>query len=192
MREYLFRGKRTDNDEWVYGSPIFQDGYVLIRFWNSEEFEYEEYLVAPESVGMYTEMNEFVLIDATHNAPLFEGDIVEVCGWRTVRGRNQSQYDRRVRVRGVIYFAYGEWSIDYDNNYNKSLEKLKGSEVQEREVSGASRLYFYGCHRSDREEYRIKELEWKRKFYNSDDEIDTNSDIKKIGNVFDNADLLEG
>lgn len=36
MKEILYRGKRTDNDEWVYGSPIFQDFYVLIRFWNTE------------------------------------------------------------------------------------------------------------------------------------------------------------
>ena len=66
----LFRGKRTDNGEWVYGTPIFQDAYTLIRFWNSEEFKFEEYLVAPETVSQYT-----VTIDK-NNKRIFEGDVV--------------------------------------------------------------------------------------------------------------------
>ena len=71
MREILFRGKRTDNGEWVYGSPIFQDGYVLIRFWNGEEFEFEEYLVSPESVSEFTGLTD------KNNQKIFEGDTVK-------------------------------------------------------------------------------------------------------------------
>ena len=69
MREILFRGK-TEDGEWVYGSPIFQDGYVLIRFWNSEEFEFEEYLVIPETISEFTSLTD------KNGKKIFEGDIV--------------------------------------------------------------------------------------------------------------------
>ena len=194
MREYLFHGKRVDNGEWVYGYYVKAEKLD----WNGfEHFIIEENadgidcIVYPESVGQYTGMNEFVLTDEYYNAPLFEGDVVEVWGWRTVRGRQQSQYDEQVKVRGVIYFGSYGWHINYDNNYNRSLAKLKGAETKEREVSGASNLNYYGCRSSDREKYRAQQLEWHGRFHNPEN-ISGHHDIKKIGNVFDNADLLEG
>ena len=202
MREYLFHGKRIDNGEWVEGGIIPLDvdsGYVFIAepFLSASTLPVHEivkhhmHLVYPESVGQYTGMNEFVAADSSYNKPLFEGDIVEVWGWRTVLGRQQSQYDEQVKVRGVIYFGSYGWHIDYDNNYNRSLAKLKGAETKEREVSGASNLNYYGCHSNDREKYRAERLEWHGRFHNTED-ISGHYDIKKIGNVFDNKDLLEG
>lgn len=198
MRNYLFRGKREDNGEWVEGhyyTQVFLEGtieeewYHFIKPIGSESWQ--ECKVIPKSVGEYTGMNEFVLTDETCNAKLFEGDIVEVWGWRTVCGQKQSQYDKRIKVRGVIRFQHGEWCIDYDNNYNRSLAALKGNEVYDRDVEGAGRLYYYGCHRSDIEEYRARQLEWHRKFRN-DDEIISHDDIKRIGTEFENSELLEG
>ena len=125
MREYLFHGKRVDNGEWVEGGIIPLDtdsGYVLIAepYLSAstlpvyELIKHHTHLVVPESVGQYTGMNEFVLTDESYYAPLFEGDIIEVWGWRTVLGRQQSQYDEQVKVRGVIYFGSYGWHIDYD------------------------------------------------------------------------------
>lgn len=181
MRKILFRGKRTDNGEWVCGSPIFQDGYVLIRFWNGEEFEYEEHLVEPESVGQYAGMKEFVVTDKAFNKPLFEGDIVEVWGWRSPKHTYdaKSQYDGKIKVRAVICFKSGEWTLDYTNKYNESLAKLKGKEVDDREVTGEWSLYRYQRHNGNEDWYREHNANFKW------------SDIVKIGNAFDNADLLE-
>lgn len=188
MRDYVFHGKRTDNGEWVEGYLNYNK--PRNRYYIMDDVNAFPIPVYEESVGQYTGMNEFVLIDESRNAPLFEGDIVEVWGWRTVRGRQQSQYDEKVKVRGVIYFGYHGWHIDYDNNYNCSLAKLKGAETKEREVSGSSMLNYYGYHGSDMKQYRAKQLEWHGRFHNPED-ISGHHDIKKIGNVFENADLLD-
>ena len=190
MREYLFHGKRVDNGEWVEGMPCsdLKGGVDAIQS-NLGGGIFDIY---PESFGQYTGMNEFMLADETRNVKLFEGDIVEVWGWRSVYGRNQSQYDKRIKVRGVIYFnSRGQWYINYDNKYNESIAKLKGSETEKRQAHGAYELYYYGYHGSDIEKYRAKELEWHGRFHNKED-IYGHNDIVKIGTVFENADLLEG
>ena len=196
MRQYLFRGIRVDTRRWIEGGIYHQKSnevkgeafYIIGGSLNDVGCAYQ---VVPRSIGQYTGMNEFVLTDETRNAKLFEGDIVEVWGHRHVRGYNKSQYDGRVKVRGVIVFKHGEWCIDYENNYNLSLAKLKGTEVDDREVSGSPALYYYGYHGSNIDEYRKERLEWHEKFHNID-AIRDYDDIVKIGNVFDNSELLEG
>lgn len=190
MREYLFHGKREDNGEWVEGNlTVWNDGSASID--NGPTISSPLYAVYPESVGQYTGMNEFMLTDESRNTKLFEGDIVEVWGWRSVYGRNQSQHDKRVKVRGVIYFnSRGQWYINYDNKYNESIAKLKGAETEKRQAHGAYELYYYGYHGSDIEKYRAKELEWHGRFHNKED-IYGHNDIVKIGTVFEDADLLE-
>lgn len=191
MRDYIFHGKREDNGEWVEGNlTVWNDGSASID--DGPTISSPLYAVYPESVGQYTGMNEFILTDESRNAKLFEGDIVEVWGWRSVYGRNQSQHDKRVKVRGVIYFnSRGQWYINYDNKYNESIAKLKGSETEKRQAHGAYELYYYGYHGDDIEKYRAKELEWHGRFHNKED-IYGHNDIVKIGTMFENKDLLEG
>lgn len=189
MREFLFHGKRVDNGEWVEGY------YVKAQKLNgSNEYEHfiieeaadgQSYLIIPDTVGQYTDMNEFVVSDRSYNQPLFEGDIVEVWSRRrppteNICNKPTSQYDIQVKARAVICFKYGKWFLDYDNEYNKSLCKLQGNEQYERTVNASHTLYDFGLHRSNED--------WRRE-HNARYKWD---DIVKIGNVFDNAELLEG
>ena len=69
QREILFRGKRIDNGEWIYGD-LFRDkdGNTYIQYW-TENKEYRSYEVDPETVGQYTNSLDF------DGQKIFEGDI---------------------------------------------------------------------------------------------------------------------
>ena len=185
MREYLFRGKRVDNGKWVEGMPCsdLKGGVDAIQS-NLGGGIFDIY---PESFGQYTGMNEFVVTDRSYNKLLFEGDIVEVWSRRRppteniclYRDKPTSQYDIEVKARAVICFKYGKWFLDYDNEYNKALCKSRGNEQYERTVNASHTLYNFGFHNSNEDWHREHNARCKW------------DDIVKIGNVFENADLLE-
>ena len=72
MREILFRGKRTNNGEWVYGCalPHDKDACTIFRQ-HPLTGELEGFEVDPETVGQYTGLTDI------HVGKIFEGDIVK-------------------------------------------------------------------------------------------------------------------
>ena len=78
MREILFRGKRTDNDEWIKGylHKIEGKGYrafaIQVQDIDSYMCRPHSHEVQPKTVGQYTGLTD------KNGTKIFEGDIVKI------------------------------------------------------------------------------------------------------------------
>lgn len=104
MREILFRGKRTDNGEWVEGSLHVEWSETdrhgnRHRFYRIIDERFSIKYVDPETVGQYTGLTD------KNGKKIFEGDIVPI-----VRRPDYFDY-AGVDYNALITFAKGGFCI---------------------------------------------------------------------------------
>lgn len=74
MREILFRGKRVDNNEWVYGFLSKSRGnnhFLSLCIDHEENGVMLSSIVEPEAIGQYTGLTD------KNGTKIFEGDVVK-------------------------------------------------------------------------------------------------------------------
>ena len=109
MSRIEFRGKRTDNGEWVYGYYTKARYYLngeemhIIFEQDVEVYPHSEFAggeeVIPETVGQYTGLTD------KNGRKIFEGDIVE----------GNSEYFTYTHPYGKVVYDGGQYLISFDD-----------------------------------------------------------------------------
>lgn len=127
MREILFRGKRVDNGEWVFGYYVEQYGAKEIYLPDGVDSElgFDHYSVIPETVGQFTGLTD------KNDKRIFEGDILNgMGGLHLVYFDTSLAWFEWAKICGNWSESFSGWASEYEviGNIHDNTELLKGGE----------------------------------------------------------------
>ena len=130
MREILFRGKRVDNGEWVYGyyyyDALYDEHIITFNDFSGGDGRVEPLhlmqvvAVDPETVGQATGMTD------KNKIKIYEGDVVMICGGEYCYGVwEYSSIETIQDIRGLDFFEGCEESTVISNIHDEEASNDK-------------------------------------------------------------------